>query len=499
CDMPRGTSDIRLFYANMRKMILSVVGYSSVDQDGFQQPPGRPLELDRFENSDRHMNTTLDVLPVKGPQDPPIPVKTDDLVQNKMDAEEAWAVKPEHLTLTSPSIGGTADTGHVQIINSSNRTLTFELSWPAHCLTVTPQHGVIDPESSTLILVSPNPSLATKPSLVPWSGLIYILCDRGQKFVEVQIGEAVARGVAGADFPPRRHDTFARQLGSPTVHVAKPHLVLPLTKMEIKNRMIVFPETLSGQSSESYLEMENKGDENVRWHLSSFAPPYVKDVNGTGCVYRVTYSVFRCSRVSGVLEAHGEEKVAVMFLPRDKGDYSQFWDIECHPVEKPSWKHKLRFQLCGAGIKRGNATSVVKASGSALTKSELPAIPEVKAYSEASTTKAGQNEMVRGVYAPEDLYTFPTTTVGESSTLKVNLRNNSLATHWLKFQSPREPFYIKHSKYCLRSHHYINVPVQFKPQTEGEFEGLFIVQTTKYNSVVIRLCGKAIAKNQAVL
>lgn len=35
--------------------------------------------------------------------------------------------------------------------------------------------------SSTLILVSPNPSLATKPALIPWSGLIYIHCDNGQK------------------------------------------------------------------------------------------------------------------------------------------------------------------------------------------------------------------------------------------------------------------------------------------------------------------------------
>lgn len=35
--------------------------------------------------------------------------------------------------------------------------------------------------SSMLILVSPNPSLATKPSLIPWSGLIYILSDNGQK------------------------------------------------------------------------------------------------------------------------------------------------------------------------------------------------------------------------------------------------------------------------------------------------------------------------------
>uniref|UniRef100_A0A8D0FP56 Centrosomal protein 192 n=1 Tax=Strix occidentalis caurina TaxID=311401 RepID=A0A8D0FP56_STROC len=446
----------------------------------------------RFENSVRHINAALDVLPVKGPQGPPLPVKTDDLVQNKSDTQQTWSVNPEYLTLTSPSISGTADTGHVQIVNDSNRMLTFELSWPAHCLTITPQHGVI--ESGTLILVSPNPSLATKPSLIPWSGLIYIHCDNGQKFIKVQIREAVAESVSGADFPSRRHGVFTSQSGSPTVHVAKPLSVLPLTKMKIKSRTVVFPKTRPGQSSESYLEMENKGDENVKWHLSSFAPPYVKDVDGTASVYRVTYSVFRCSRVSGTLEAHREEKVAVVFLPRDKGDYSQFWDLECHPVEKPSWKHKLKFQLSGTGAKTENEASIVKASASALTKTELPVIPEMKVYSEARTIKSGQNEVIRGVYAPEDLYTFPPTRVGESCTLKVNLRNNSFTTQLLKFLSPREPFYVKHSKYSLRSHHYINVPVQFKPKAEGKFEGLFVVLTTKYGSVNIRLCGKAIAE-----
>lgn len=35
----------------------------------------------------------------------------------------------------------------------------------------------------------------------------------------------------------------------------------------------------------------------------------------------------------------------------------------------------------------------------------------------------------RGVYAPQDLYTFPATRVGESSSLKVNMRNNSFDTH----------------------------------------------------------------------
>ncbi|KAM6281298.1 centrosomal protein of 192 kDa [Porphyrio hochstetteri] len=498
CDIPRGTNDIRLFYANMRKVTLSVVGYSSADQHGFQQPPGCHLESDRFESSVRHINATLDVLPVRGPQGPPLPVKTDDLVQNKSDTQQTWAVKPEYLSLTSPSISGTTDTGHVQIVNNSNKLLTFELSWPAHCLTITPQHGVIEPESSTLILVSPNPSLASKPSLIPWSGLIYIHCDNGQKFIKVQIQEAVAQSASGADLPSRRHAIFTQQSESPTIHVAKPLSVLPLTKMEIKNRTVVFPETRPSQSSESYLEMENHGDENVKWNLTSFAPPYVKDVDGSGDVYRVTYSAFRCSRVSGTLEAHGEEKVAVLFLPRDKGDYSQFWDIECHPVEKPGWKHKIRFQLSGRGTKTENETSIERASGSALTNTELPVIPEMF-YSDARAIKAGQNEIIRRVYAPEDLYTFPPTRVGESCTLKVNLRNNTFETHSLRFVSPREPFYIKHSKYSLRSHHYINVPVQFKPKAEGDFEGLFIVQTSSRDTVNIRLCGKALGKKRPIL
>ncbi|XP_056187470.1 centrosomal protein of 192 kDa [Falco biarmicus] len=494
CDIPRGTNDIKLFYTNMRKIILSVVGYSTSDQDGFQQSPGHHSEPDRFENSVRHINATLDVLPVKGPQGPPLLVQTDDLVQNKSDAQQNWTVNPEHLTLTFPSISGTAGTGRVEVVNNSIKMLAFELSWPAHCLTITPQHGVIEPESSTVILVSPNPSLATKRSLIPWSGLIYIHCDNGQKCIKVQIQEAVTQSVSGADFPSRREDLFTSQSESPTVHVAKSLSALPLTKMEIKNRTIVFPKTRPGQSSESYLEMENKGDENMKWYLASFAPPYVKDVDGTGCVYRVTYSAFICSRVSGTLEAHGEEKVAVIFLPRDKGDYTQFWDLECHPVEKPSWKHKLRFQLSGAGTKTEDETSVVKATASALTKTELPFMQGMNVYSEAQSIIAGQNEVIRGVYAPEDLYTFPPTRVGDSCTLKVNLRNNSFTTHMLKFLSPREPFYIRHSKYSLRSHHYINVPVQFKPKAEGRFEGLFVVLTTKYDSINIRLCGKAIEK-----
>ncbi|CAM4508869.1 unnamed protein product [Caretta caretta] len=495
-DLPQRTNDIELFYGNMRKVILSVVGdagESSFKRNCLQQSPGHSLESDRLGSSETHTNTTLDVLPVKGPQGPPLSLNIDDPVQNKLISRETWAVQPEHLILTSPSISGTAETGHIQIMNNCNRSLKFELSWPAHCLTITPQHGIIEPETSILILVSPNPSLATKPSVFPWSGLIYIHCDNGQKFIKVQIREDIAQDVSSTGSISKKLDVLMPASES-VIHMIKPLPKLPSTNVEIKNRTIIFPETGFGESSENYLEIENHGNEDVKWHLSSFAPPYVKGVDESGDVYRATYTAFRCSRVSGTLGAHGKEKVAIIFLPRDRGDYAQFWDLECHPLAEPHMKHKLRFQLSGVGAKTENEAVNAKLSTCALIKTEIPVMPRRRAGSEASALKTGQNEVIRGVYAREDQYTFLPTRVGESSTLKVNLRNNTFITHMLKFVNPREPFYIKHSKYSLRSQHYINLPVQFKPKSAGRFEGLLVVHIDKYGSLGIRLLGEAHAK-----
>uniref|UniRef100_A0A8C8RB64 Centrosomal protein 192 n=1 Tax=Pelusios castaneus TaxID=367368 RepID=A0A8C8RB64_9SAUR len=490
-DLPQRTNDIELFYRNMRKVILSVVGDardSSFKRDYLQQSPRHSLESNRLGSSEIHTNATLDVLPVRGPQGPPLSLNTNDPVQNKLISRETWAIQPEHLLLTSPSISGTAGTGHIQIMNNCSRSLKFELSWPAHCLTITPQHGVI--QNSILILVSPNPSLATKPSVFPWGGLIYVHCDNGQKVIKVQIREDITQGTPSTGSTSKKLDILTPPSESIT-HMVKPFPKLPSTKVEIKNRTIVFPETGSGESSENYLEIENHGDEAVKWYLSSFAPPYVKGVDESEDVYRANYTAFRCSRVSGTLEVHGKEKLSITFLPRDRGDYAQFWDLEYHPLAEPHMKHKIRFQLSGVGAKTENEAVNAKVSKGSLIKTEIPVMPRRRAGSEASTLNTGQNEVIRGVYAREDLYTFLPTRIGESSTLKVNLRNNTFTTHMLKFVNPGEPFHIKHSKYSLRSQHYINLPVQFKPKSAGRFEGFLVVQIDKCGSVGIRLLGEA--------
>ncbi|XP_059975534.1 centrosomal protein of 192 kDa isoform X12 [Mesoplodon densirostris] len=454
-DLPQRPNDVQLFYGNMRKIKLSVIGEfrDSISNREFLPPSSRPSLESKSESGScgtHGGNISLDVLPVKGPQGSPLLSQAVRPPQDKSASEEVWAVQPECLILVTPSCD-MAKTGRFQILNNSVRLLKFELYWPAHCLTVTPQHGFIAPESKLQILVSPNSSLSTKHSLFPWSGLIYVHCDNGQKkIVKVQIREDLTQEL----FTCLTSSPFG--ILSPETEPSVNHLVKPVTKppstrVEIRNKTVTFPTTEPGETSGSYLELENHGDMEVRWHLSSLAPPYVKGVDESGDIFRATYAAFRCSPISGVLESHGVQKVSITFLPRDRGDYAQFWDVECHPLKEPHLKHTLRFQLSGHSVKAERELENSRISTKSLIKIDNLLKPRRQPVSEASALLPGRQLDLthRGVYAPEDVYRFLPTRVGESRTLKVNLRNNSFITHLLKFLSPREPFYVKHSKYTL--------------------------------------------------
>nr|XP_054393592.1 centrosomal protein of 192 kDa isoform X9 [Pongo abelii] len=501
-DLPQRPNDVQLFYGSMCKIILSVIGEfrDCISSREFLQPSSR-ASLDSTSDlgaSGKHGgNVSLDVLPVKGPQGSPLLSQAARPPPDQLASEEPWTVLPEHLILVAPSPYDMAKTGRFQIVNNSLKLLRFELCWPAHCLTVTPQHGNVAPESKLQILVSPNSSLSTKQSMFPWSGLIYIHCDDGQKkIVKVQIREDLTQVELLTRLTSKPFGILS-PVSEPSVsHLVKPMTKPPSTKVEIRNKSITFPTTEPGETSESCLELENHGTTDVKWHLSSLAPPYVKGVDESGDVFRATYAAFRCSPISGLLESHGIQKVSITFLPRGRGDYAQFWDVECHPLKEPHMKHTLRFQLSGQSIEAENEPENACLSTDSLIKIDHLVKPRRQAASEASAHIPEQLDVTaRGVYAPEDVYRFLPTSVGESRTLKVNLRNNSFITHSLKFLSPREPFYVKHSKYSLRAQHYINMPVQFKPKSAGKFEALLVIQTDEGKSIAIRLIGEALGKN----
>ncbi|XP_047293524.1 centrosomal protein of 192 kDa isoform X13 [Homo sapiens] len=502
-DLPQRPNDVQLFYGSMCKIILSVIGEfrDCISSREFLQPSSKAsLEStsDLGASGKHGGNVSLDVLPVKGPQGSPLLSRAARPPLDQLASEEPWTVLPEHLILVAPSPCDMAKTGRFQIVNNSVRLLRFELCWPAHCLTVTPQHGCVAPESKLQILVSPNSSLSTKQSMFPWSGLIYIHCDDGQKkIVKVQIREDLTQVELLTRLTSKPFGILS-PVSEPSVsHLVKPMTKPPSTKVEIRNKSITFPTTEPGETSESCLELENHGTTDVKWHLSSLAPPYVKGVDESGDVFRATYAAFRCSPISGLLESHGIQKVSITFLPRGRGDYAQFWDVECHPLKEPHMKHTLRFQLSGQSIEAENEPENACLSTDSLIKIDHLVKPRRQAVSEASARIPDRQLDVtaRGVYAPEDVYRFRPTSVGESRTLKVNLRNNSFITHSLKFLSPREPFYVKHSKYSLRAQHYINMPVQFKPKSAGKFEALLVIQTDEGKSIAIRLIGEALGKN----
>ncbi|XP_016300149.1 centrosomal protein of 192 kDa isoform X2 [Sinocyclocheilus anshuiensis] len=490
-DLLQRPNEAQIFYGNMSKVMLSLFGTMEMSDSGESDhmESVRPSQWHTSESdsglgsSGRYIsNVSLDVLPVKGPPLSPS--------EPELNLENTWSIKPEQLVLTAPAFNSAADTRHVQILNRSNRELSFELSWPAHCLTITPQHGVIEPQSHMQILISPNPSLATKSSMLPWSGQIYVQCDNQQKSIKVQIQQDLAMDVSATGCAMDRSlCPLPPQAETPTVPAQKPQGSSTQPQVEIKNRTLVFPPTASGESSECFLEVENHGEE-VRWYLSSFAPPYVKGVDSSGDVYRATYSAFRCEKVSGTLGIQERMKVPITFLPRDRGDYAQFWDLECHPAAKPQHKSRARFQLCGTGIRAGEACSVKE--NCSLVKTEATVKNRKRLDSAGSKTGSSTETQKRGVYAPQSLYTFPATRVGATSTLKVNFRNNSPNTHELKFISPKEPFHIKHSNYSLRSQHYINLPVQFVPAAAGQFSGTLLVQTDTDAKLAIELSGEAL-------
>uniref|UniRef100_A0A8D3AEX9 Centrosomal protein 192 n=1 Tax=Scophthalmus maximus TaxID=52904 RepID=A0A8D3AEX9_SCOMX len=461
------------------KVVVSLLGSTrSADCEEREHELLLPPSARRVSETDSVLangSVSLDVLPVKGPQGPALRATEPSFkVANKL---YCYYISD-----------GAASTSQIQIRNNTSRELSFDLSWPAHCLTITPQHGVIDPQCHLQILISPNPSLATKPALLPWSGQVYVQCDGQQKFIKVQIRQDLALDVSAAP-ADRTLSALPALAATPVLPVARlptgPSLALqtpqtpqaPPALVEISNKTIVFPITPSGETSEAQLEVQN-GEVEVRWYLSSFAPPYVKGVDNTGDVYRATYTAFRCSRVSGTLGAHEKMQVPITFLPRDRGDYAQFWDLECHPVSEPQLKTRGRFQLWP---QEGDHT---------LVKTEPTA--KSRKRTDASAGKTSQEEAVwRGVYSPQDLYTFPATRAGESSTLKVSIRNNSSSTHELKFVNTKEPFHIKHSKYSLRSQHYLKLPVQFRPSTAGRHVGSLLVQSETSGSLVIQLIGEA--------
>ncbi|KAF6729621.1 Centrosomal protein of 192 kDa [Oryzias melastigma] len=477
-DLPQRPNEAHLFYSSMSKVLVSLLGKARHTEE--DQPSSRLCS-----GADSGMsNVSLDVLPVKGPQGLALTVSSPEASEAEPTMSDSWTIHPAADRPSSPQ--------HHTASSSRSKSLLCREAHDKHAAALCVDRSLTLSRGHLQILISPNPSLASRAALLPWSGQIYVGTDGQHKFIKVQIRKDLALDVSVAPADPAL-SALPAQAATP---VAPPGTQYTLTShspqtpaalVEVPNKTVVFPATLSGETSETQLEVQNR-DVEVRWYLSSFAPPYVKGVDDSEDVYRATYTAFRCLRVSGTLGAHEKTQIPVTFLPRDKGDYVQFWDLEVHPVCQPQQKTTIRFQLSGTGVKLAGGEGPQEGDCS-LVKTDAA----VKSRKRPEACRSSPEEALRrGVYSPQELYTFPDTRVGGSSTLKVNIRNNSPDTHELSFVKPREPFHIKHSRYSLRDQHYLKLPVQFKPRASGRHTALLLIQSQTSGSLVIQLAGEAL-------
>ena len=66
----------------------------------------------------------------------------------------------------------------LQLTNYTSRTLQYDLSWPAHYITVLPEQGSVAPHATAIVCVSANSLLRTKDTLLlPWAGHLHLTCN----------------------------------------------------------------------------------------------------------------------------------------------------------------------------------------------------------------------------------------------------------------------------------------------------------------------------------
>ena len=355
---------------------------------------------------------------------------------------------------------------HVKIKNQSLATLFFDVVWPGHYLTVTPQHGLVEAEAAVLLLINANSSLSATASLLPWCGQILILVtdnemNRDSRNIFVQIKKNSSQPQS---LNRNKPNTEADNLFSKGLPEAKP-------KIKTLNNFLDFAAISVGSSSKLKLEFQNVSTNSIKWVLTSVAPSYVKShcYNDPANVYRCSYAPFVFSCKSGHLRSNEWARVEVTFNPMSIGTHSQLWEIEYHDENDAAAVTLERLKISLKGEVENSASNSNSACAEKLT------LPK------------------SDVYVSEDCYWFPDTAITKTSLIKIPVKNRGKSAETVKFVHPRPPFYMTQQKYTVRSMSCANLPVTFKPIKSGFHSDVLTIESS-CGSITLTLKANAFQK-----
>ncbi|XP_071823533.1 uncharacterized protein [Apostichopus japonicus] len=526
--LPTRPNDIHLFYQCVSRVMVAVVGDASTGTQeagvvngilgntqtplngdiigsgvnrsdlGSVSPPVRGTRANNRTPSAGHQQTPTSRFSSNGPSGP-------------------WSLHPDHLMLTwTPGSKHSQGTARIHFCNLSERKLSFEIAWPGHILTITPQNGMVEPMEQKVLLVSANPSIQSKGVILPWSGTIYVSCDNQEKEIKVQIREDLALDTSIFPTSSKQLQSLSTEPSTPAAQRRPlPTATVSPKELKVRSKVISCEDAHVGQKSEFIFEFENTKPYPMKWNLSSFAPAYLKQADGTVC--RTTYSAFRFESTSGEMTPGQKMQLSLHFMPREEGDYSQFWDLESSSTQNLV-SHKTRIELSGHGLPKKRTSQNVdnysrtfpkqnlydQALAKQLSKSQPLDLTKVSksvssnnpiGLSKTTAMPAGNGKSTRHNSKKSSIVIsesakFDRCEANQSQTVTVRLKNCSMSPQTVKFVSPRQPFSITHHEHVIKPRHYLKLPVTFHPKTKGHFEAPLVIQTELQENLVVRLIGE---------
>ncbi|CAK8686434.1 unnamed protein product [Clavelina lepadiformis] len=457
-------SDVQLFFNNLRMTKIEVVPSTSHDTqqrlvDLSPSSGVKPKSSHVRRSLEPERDVGLFVAESSKPKLSTQPRLIEPLHENP--PTTTWDVSPTHITLDVPPpdlLGKlrTHDPVRVKIINRSVASLLYDVMWPGHYLTITPNRGCVEPESVAVVLVSANPSLATKKNIVPWCGQVMFVATCGgpggrnqSKTIYVQIKQNTSKPSQDAVLAGVKMEK--QSLNDVAICEEK-------ISLKIAQKSINFEDVVIGKNAMKQLEFRNMSKIPLSWVLASLSPPYVKAGTGadSGKIFRSTYAAFVFSHKSGQLEPGASAQIPVTFNPFNVGTYSQHWELQFHVAND-----NAAFSLNKEKIElHGQATT--------------PKVVESYHKPPPTTTKSD-------IFI-SDHFLFPDTVVGKSSIIKIPIKNKGKSPQTVQFINIRPPFHITHQRHTIRAMHCANLPVTFQARSKGTYTGSLVVQTDARDS-----------------
>ncbi|GFU48159.1 centrosomal protein [Nephila pilipes] len=385
--------------------------------------------------------------------------KTNGNITEKVDISGYWTIKPEKLTVEA-----TNKDNRILLINLSKQDLKFKIECAVDVISVSPVSGIVSAKGQIGLRISVIPYSYGK-LCEDYKGFIKVLCGGSEKSVNIKVIKDSKRMKDSLNASGNMsHDSHSIPLD---VSGADKTIICSSSSIFIKNicefpKEIVLNATAPGKVSETTLTVQNLEKFSTEWDIHPFSMLFTEFLEDS---LNVT-NILQILPSSGSLQVMEKTNILIKFMPSSPDRFSRFFELS----------------LSFSNGQKQNCNFKISGSSFCLTES---AEIEKTAVAQYSKKKSRTD-----IYVENEICEFPSTTIGQNSTLFVTVKNPSLQDVKLNITKPHLPFIVHQSSVLVRSKKFLKIPVTFKPTKRVKLcEDVLVLKSDDGNEFIIKLKG----------